>query len=212
MTTLAIVPVKPFSEGKSRLDGVLTDFERYQLNEQLFKNTITVLSCVQQFERIIAISRDPVVLKLAREMGAATQLEAGRGLNQALYQVNNTLDKRMDGALVIPTDLPMLSEEDVNTILDMGKEKPVVVVVPDRHQRGTNALFVNPVGCIPYRFGSNSAKKHVAEGQKRGIRTIITQIAGMNIDLDLEEDLDLLKAKGYFPNIQVLNSMEETVR
>jgi 2-phospho-L-lactate/phosphoenolpyruvate guanylyltransferase len=211
MTTLAIVPVKPFHEGKSRLDGVLTDIERYHLNAQLLRKTIGVLSNIKAIERIIVISRDPEVLEMSRDLRAFPLPEVGEGLNQALYQVNNTLDKVSDRVLVIPTDLPLLSEEDVIKVMDKGKVKPVVVVVPDRHQKGTNALLVNPVGSIRYRFGSNSAKKHATEAQKRNINTIIMNIPGISFDLDLIEDWALLKSTGYLIPVQIPDPMEETV-
>lgn len=138
-------------------------------------------------------------------------MENNQGLNRALYQVNNTLDKCCDRVLVIPTDLPLLSGEDVQKVMNLGQTQPSVVIVPDRRQKGTNALLVNPVGCIRYRFGSCSANKHAAEAQKRNIPVIITQIPGINLDLDQEDDLELLKSMGYILPAQSPNPMEETV-
>jgi 2-phospho-L-lactate guanylyltransferase len=211
MKTLAIIPVKPFREGKSRLSGVMTDTERYQLNVHSLRQTIHVIKNVEDIDGTIIISRDPEVLETARSLSLKTIMEIGQGLNRALYQVNNTLNKDCDRVMVIPTDLPLLSREDIQKVLDLGCEKPVVVIVPDRHHRGTNALLVNPVGCIRYRFGINSAKKHAFEAQKRDIPTIITDIPGISIDLDMEEDLELLKSSGYQLPVQMPNPMEETI-
>jgi 2-phospho-L-lactate guanylyltransferase len=212
MTTCAIVPAKPFHEGKSRLDGYLTNNERYQLNEYCLKNTLNILNGVPEIDKTIVISRDADVLKIARKMNASVVQEKGSlGLNKALYQVNNTLDKCSDRILIIPTDLPLLTVKDIQIVLDFGKTPPVVVVVPDRRNKGTNALLVFPPGCIRYRFGSNSSKKHVAEAQKRGLRVFEINIPGISLDLDLVEDLELYKASGYSWPIQALRSMEETI-
>jgi 2-phospho-L-lactate guanylyltransferase len=211
MKTLAIVPVKPFHEGKSRLMGVLTDEERYQLNLHCLKRTINILADLEDIDEIIVISRDPEALENARNLGARSLVENNNGLNRALYQVNNTLDKTCDRILVVPTDLPLLSGQDIQKVMNLGQVKPAVVIVPDRRQKGTNALLVNPVGCIRYRFGSCSAKKHTTEAQKRDIPVIITQIPGISLDLDQEEDLELLKSTGYILPSQIPNPMEETV-
>jgi 2-phospho-L-lactate guanylyltransferase len=211
MKTLAIVPVKPFHEGKSRLNGVLTNDERYQLNLHSLKRTISILSDLEDIDEIIVISRDPEALEIARKLGTISILENNQGLNRALYQVNNTLDKSCDRVLVIPTDLPLVSGEDIQKVINLGQTQPVVVIVPDRRQKGTNALLVNPVGSIRYRFGSCSAKKHSAEAQKRDIPVIITQIPGISLDLDQEEDLECLRSTGYILPAQISNPMEETV-
>ena len=211
MKTLATVPVKPLHEGKSRLDGVLTADERYQLNHYSLKKTINTLAGLEDIDGIIVISRDTDVLDIARSLRATTLLENGHGLNQALYQVNNTLDKACDRVLVIPTDLPLLTGEDIQKVMELGRKQPVVVIIPDRCQKGTNALLVNPVGSIRYRFGSHSARKHAAEATKRDIPAIIAQIPGIGFDLDQEEDLELLKSTGYRMPFQIPDPMEETV-
>jgi 2-phospho-L-lactate/phosphoenolpyruvate guanylyltransferase len=213
MTTWAVIPVKPFNEGKSRLRGVMSDNERYQLNVRSFCNTLEVISGVNTVDRMLVISRDPEALKIAGQAGARTLTENGnRGLNQALYQANNTLDKNNDRILVLPTDLLFLTGEDVLKIIELGEKPPVVVIVADRRNKGTNALLVYPVGSIRYRFGENSSKKHMAEAQKRGIQTILTDIPGMRLDLDLVEDLEYVKSMGYSIPIRAFNPMEETVR
>jgi 2-phospho-L-lactate guanylyltransferase len=213
MTTWALIPVKPFNEGKSRLASILSESERYQLNVKCLCKTLNVLSGVKTIEKMLVISRDPEALKIADQAKAQTLVEEGnRGLNQALYQANNTLDKTCDLILVIPTDLPLLAGEDVQKILELGATPPVVVIVADRRNKGTNALLVNPVGCIRYRFGENSSKKHMAEAQKRGIRAILTDIQGISLDLDLVEDLEYIKSNGYILPIRANNPMEETVR
>lgn len=213
MTTWALIPVKPFSEGKSRLGGILTESERYQLNVKSLCKTLNILSGVKTIEKMLVISKDPEALKIADQAKVQALVEEGsRGLNQALYQANNTLDKTCDRILVIPTDLPLLAEEDVHRVLELGTKPPVVVIVADRRNKGTNALLVNPVGCIRYRFGENSARKHLAEAQKRGIKAILTDIPGISLDLDLVEDLEYIKSNGYSLPIRAYNPMEETVR
>jgi 2-phospho-L-lactate guanylyltransferase len=57
------------------------------------------------------------------------------------------------GVLILPSDLPLLSKEDVTRIIDLSLEPPVVVIAPDRRNEGTNALLIRPTGLISYQFG-----------------------------------------------------------
>lgn len=212
MTTWAIVPVKSFQTGKSRLGGILSDDERRQLNEYLLKRTLSVLMAVNGLEKILVISKDEMALEKARLVGASTLLETGEGgLNRALYQATNTLDKSMDRLLVIPTDLLLMTSDDVEQLLELGSNPPVVVVAPDRYENGTNALLVHPAGNIRYRYGQGSSKKHIEEAHKRGINVIIPVLPDLTFDLDMPEDLNILNSIGYIIPIQSINPVEEKV-
>jgi 2-phospho-L-lactate guanylyltransferase len=212
MTTWAVIPVKPLNVGKSRLGGILSDIERVQLNEFMLHNTIYVLKKVKAIENVLIVSRDKQVLEIARQAGAIALLEnENSSLNKALYQATNTLNKYIDRIIVIPTDLPLITAEDVDKLLEQGCKPPVVVVVPDRNNNGTNALLVYPAGSIRYRFGQHSSAKHVEEAHKRGIRVILSNILAMGLDLDVPEDLELIKSRGYIIPIQPIKSVEEKV-
>lgn len=212
MTNWAIVPVKPFQIGKARLGGVLTVEQRVKLNRLLMIRTIHVLNEVRSLDSILVISRSGEVLELARKAGCcALEQNGSGGLNSALYQVNNKLCKSEDCVIVIPTDLPLMTSDDIFQLLEMGKNPPVVIVVPDRHQNGTNALLVNPKGIIRYRFGQKSSIKHMEEARKRNIPVIVKTIQTVSIDLDSPDDLELLKSFGFIIPIYSVNNVEETV-
>ncbi|MGA9397953.1 MAG: 2-phospho-L-lactate guanylyltransferase [Anaerolineaceae bacterium] len=212
MTTWAIVPAKPFQTGKSRLGGILSDGDRLQLNTYLLRHTLSILRKVNAIDKILVISKDEQVLMIARQEGTDVLLETGKGgLNRALYQANNTLNKSEDRIVVIPTDLPLMTPDDIEQLLAMGSHPPVVVVVPDRCHNGTNALLVNPAGSIRYRYGQGSFNKHVEEARKRGINVIVPVLPDLTLDLDVPEDLDLLKSIGYIIPILSIKPVEEKV-
>lgn len=194
MTFWAIVPVKPLRHGKSRLAGVLTEDERMVLNQYLLANTLDVLRPVRRIDHILVISRDPQALTLAREHGARTVLEHGTPqLNLALTRA--TLVARHHtarGVLILPADLPLLTKEDVNMMIEKAKSPPVVVIAPDRHRTGTNGLLVYPVGLIPYEFGPNSFERHCESARLVGARLEICELPSLGLDMDLPEDLHLV--------------------
>lgn len=202
MTFWAIVPVKPLRRGKSRLAGVLTEEERLDLNRQLLIHTVDTLKEISEIEHVLVVSRDQAALSLARAHGARTVQENGAPeLNVALTRAT-IVAKRYEtrGVLIIPSDLPLISKEDVYAMLELVKDPPVVVVVPDRKKEGTNALLVCPVGLIEYDYGPNSFERHCQRAQQAGARLEICELPSLALDMDVPEDLELVsnELKGWF--------------
>ena len=197
MTLWAIVPIKPFRHGKSRLAGVLSDAERAALNHSLMINTLQVLATVPEIEYTLVVSRDQQALAIAREHGARTVQEQGSPqLNQALARATVVaLGHAVRQVLVLPADLPLLKREDVQAVIDCSRQPPVVVIAPDRRGHGTNAMLVNPAGRIHYSFGAGSFERHCALARKAGARLEICERPNLALDLDLPEDLALVKGE-----------------
>jgi 2-phospho-L-lactate guanylyltransferase len=201
MTLWAIVPVKPLRRGKSRLSKILTEDERTDLNKRLLANTLETLSEIPEIEHVLVISRDQAALSLAREFGARTVLENGMPLlNVALTRATVVArEYATRGVLIVPADLPLITPEDVRVMLSMVKEPPVVVVAPDRHREGTNALLVCPAGLIEYDFGPGSFERHCERVRSVGARLEIVELDSLALDMDVPDDLDLVSQefKGF---------------
>jgi len=195
VTLWAIVPVKPLRRGKSRLAGTLSDDERTELNRMLLERTLTMLSDLEEVQRILVVSRDPHALAIARSQGARTMREDGQPqLNRALQCATTVAQAHSArSVLVLPADLPLVTREDLRTLIGRATEPPVVVIAPDRRERGTNALLMSPAGLIDYDFGENSFGRHCARAREIGARLEIVNLPTLGLDLDLPEDLDLIK-------------------
>lgn len=194
MTLWAIVPVKPLRRGKSRLATVLSEEERADLNSRLLAHTVDTLAALPEIEHVLVISRDPAALALAREHGARTVQENGAPqLNIALARATIVAKNYVTrGVLIVPADLPLITPEDVRAMLERAKDPPVVVVAPDRHRTGTNALLVCPVGLIDYDFGGGSFQRHCERARKAGARLEICDLPSLALDMDVPEDLELV--------------------
>ena len=194
MTLWAIVPVKPLRRGKSRLAGTLTDDERAQLNENLLNHTLETLSGLKELEQVLVVSRDPHALTIARKHGARTVREDGQPqLNTALTRATVVAKVHAtSGVLILPADLPLLSQTDILSLIERATNPPVVVIAPDRHEKGTNALLMSPAGLIEYDFGDGSYHRHCQRAKKAGARLEIVNLPSLSLDLDLPEDLALL--------------------
>jgi 2-phospho-L-lactate guanylyltransferase len=197
MTLWAIVPVKPLRRGKSRLANVLSQEERADLNRKLLIHTIDTLTAIPEIEQVLVVSRDQAALALAREHGARTVQEKGAPqLNIALARATDLVKNYVTrGVLIVPADLPLISPEDVRAMLERVQAAPVVVVAPDRHRQGTNALLVCPVGLIDYDFGPDSFQRHCDRAQQAGARLEICELPSLALDVDLPEDLDLVESE-----------------
>jgi len=195
MTLWAIVPVKPLRRGKSRLAGLLTEDERAKLNQDLLQHTLNTLTGLKELEQVLVVSRDPNALTIARHHGARTVQEDGQPhLNTALTRATVVAQVYATrGVLVLPADLPLITREDVLTLIERAGNSPVVVIAPDRHRKGTNALLISPAGLIEYDFGGGSFERHCERARKAGARLEIVELPSLGLDLDLPEDLELVK-------------------
>ncbi|HEX2979074.1 MAG TPA: 2-phospho-L-lactate guanylyltransferase [Anaerolineaceae bacterium] len=195
MSLWAIIPVKPLRRGKSRLAGVLTEDERALLNYSMLSNTLNVLGEIPEVTDKLVVSRDPAALALAREYGARTLQEDGNpGLNTALRRATVVAQAyAARGVLILPADLPLLTPPDLAELLLHANKPPVVALAPDRRGDGTNAMLLSPADLIDFHYGPGSFQKHVSEAKKADVRVEVCSLFSLGLDLDLPEDLELLR-------------------
>jgi 2-phospho-L-lactate guanylyltransferase len=188
--------------GKSRLAGIISDEARVTLNEKLLGHTLQILAKMQDIGQVLVVSRDPNVLTIARDYGAKTILENGSPqLNTALTRATVFAQLHsVRGVLILPADLPLLSETDIRSIIELANDKPPVVVIsPDRHEDGTNALLISPAGLIEYDFGPGSFNRHCQRARDASARLEIIKLPSLAFDLDVPEDLKMLEELEYIP-------------
>ena len=157
-------------------------------------HTVDILGEIPEIEHVLVVSRDQGALSLARAHGARTVQEKGAPeLNVALTRATIVAKRYATrGVLIIPSDLPMISKEDVYAMLDKVNDPPVVVVAPDRKKKGTNALLICPVGLIEYDYGPDSFERHCQHAREAGARLEICELPTLALDMDVPEDLELV--------------------
>lgn len=196
MSLCAIIPVKPLRRGKSRLAGILTSSQREVLNEYLLGSVLDCIKTIELIDHIIVISYDPAALSFARKYGAYTVLEnRNTNINRALRRA--TMAAMAYGAtklLILPADLPLVTETDIREFLALEEEPPLMAIAPDRKMFGTNAMLINPLGAIKYNYGEWSFRKHIEQAERKGIKVKILQNKNISFDLDIPDDWELLKS------------------
>ncbi len=192
MKVWAIMPVKPLVRAKSRLASILTPEQRRKLSLGMMCHNLSVLNDVPSIAGILVISRDGKVLSIARENGAKTVQESGNPeLNSALLRATELLKVwGADAILILPSDLPLLSVEDVEQIVHLGRFPASIVIASDKHQEGTNALLIHPPGLITYSYGEGSFSRHVANAQLEGAEVHVYESDRLALDLDTPEDIE----------------------
>lgn len=190
MTTIAVVPVKHLSDAKTRLAGRLTPAERRTLVLELLDHLLGVLIHSELIEDIIVVSPDPEIGRKAEATGATALLQSGAGLNEAiLLGRDEALRRGADGMLVLLADLPLLTSADVDAIVRSIGDS-AVVLAPDRHERGTNALAMRPPEAIEPAFGIDSLHRHRLAACEHGLTTREYRAQGTGFDIDTPADLE----------------------
>ena len=195
------MPVKPLRRGKSRLADTLTEDERAKLNSHLLSHTLKTLKETPNVAEVLVVSRDPKALTIARNHDARTIRENGAPhLNTALERATAVAKMyTTNGVLILPADLPLISQKDIEKLITAANGgKRVVVITPDRHKNGTNALLISPAGIIDYDYGENSFERHCENARKAGARLEVCDLPSIELDLDLPEDLELVAEKFNF--------------
>ena len=88
-------------------------------------------------------------------------------------------------------------------LIDRAVKPPVVVIAPDRHKKGTNALLMCPAGLIEYDFGGDSFARHCERAKQAGARLEVVELPSLGLDLDLPADLDLVREQLEILNLKV---------
>ena len=191
-----MVPVKPLDRAKSRLASALAPAERASLVQSLLERTVGILRQVPAVTEILVVTRDPGVAGWASQTGSQVLREDREpDLNRELASATRLAQaQRAEAVLILHADLPRVTAADVEAMTAFAATPPIVVVAPDRRGRGTNALLCMPPGLIEYRFGPDSFALHCAQAQAVGARLEVCSSPGLAFDLDLPEDLELLRA------------------
>ncbi len=187
-----VVPVKPFGEGKSRLARTLDRAQRDAYSRRWLARVLTTAKQWGGFAGMAVISHDPAVWALTQRLGAQPVEETGEGLNPALEQARAAvMAAGAEAVLVLPSDLPLLTVDDLAQLADLPQAGRGMVIAPS-HDGGTNALLLRPPDAIPYSFGAASFARHLAFAQAAGLPYRVYHSSTLALDVDYPEDLAAL--------------------
>jgi 2-phospho-L-lactate guanylyltransferase len=192
MRTLAILPVKSFPKAKQRLSSEIEAPVRRQLAESMLYDVLRALNATD-LDDVIVVTAGDAVAEIARDQGARVVIDAEEGHNAAAsLGVTEALRAGAERALLVPGDCPILEPDEVNQLLARDPGERSLIIVPDRHGTGTNALLIRPPDALTPAFGPGSCQRHARLAQSAGIVYEIVHVPSLALDIDTPEDLAAL--------------------
>jgi 2-phospho-L-lactate guanylyltransferase len=189
MRIWAVIPIKTLEKAKKRLASVLSVEDRKKLVLHLFEHTLQELADWQVLEGILVVSCDPFINQFVAPYGFDFLLEdQPNGLNGSIQLAAEYLDsKGVETMLVIHGDLPLVSQKELNRLVEAAPAQGILIA-PDRHQSGTNVLWVAPPLIIPFAYGCDSFQKHQELANQVNCPLVIFQSETLGLDIDFPDD------------------------
>ena len=139
-----------------------------------------------------AVRRGPETDDLPPASCSRVETEPESQLNAALTQAARyAVARGATKVLILPTDMPNLTAEDVRTMASPRGRGPQIIIAPSR-DGGTNALLLQPGQAIPFAFGRDSFRRHQRLAVEAGIPVQVVESASLLFDVDLPEDYRLV--------------------
>ena len=189
--TWALVPVKAFGRGKSRLSTALSEAERAAFARRLLEHVLDTL-IVSGLDGILVATDSSEVAETARQRAARICWDPPDALNLATVVDRGLVELSAfgaDSALVLMADLPAIEPDDLHAVLALLAEHDVVVV-PAADGVHTNALALSPPTCMRTAFGrADSFQAHLAAARSANLRTAAFDHPRLAFDVDGPADL-----------------------
>lgn len=195
MRTVAILPVKRFVQAKQRLGDAVGETERRELAGAMVLDVLTALTTVKGLAELIVVTSEPAASEAAKRIGAQVVEDRDEAGQSAAAELGLTAarKRKAERALLVPGDCPTLDASELDLLLAAPRvEGPTVVIVPDRHGHGTNALLLAPTDAVAPSFGPGSFARHAALARAAGARIKVAQVPSLELDVDTPDDLGAL--------------------
>jgi 2-phospho-L-lactate guanylyltransferase len=208
MRTLAILPVKSFAAAKQRLADALGAGSRHALAQAMFRDVLGTLRHVPGLDGIVVVTSDRDAESAARgyRVVVLPDTEQAGQSRAALIGIRHALAEGCDRVLLVPGDTPLVEPGELSRLLGDDRETaaegpaarvgtPEVLIVPDRHGTGTNALVLSPPDAIEPSFGPGSFARHMAAAERAGVPHRAEVVRTLALDVDTPADLAELVAE-----------------
>jgi 2-phospho-L-lactate guanylyltransferase len=195
MSTWAIVPVKGFDHGKSRLMPALAPDDRRALSIALFRRVLRACTGCSAIDHVLVATDSPRALtslpRTSQLLDPAPSLPFARVLDRALAHAHAHGATR---AVIALGDLPLIEPRDIAELVAAFARAPIVVA-PDHWRRGVGAIAVTLPAPLPMQLGHRDSFHRTmrAAGERRA-QVALVHNPHLSRDLDTGADLRALAA------------------
>lgn len=191
----AIIPVREFRNTKLRLSRILTESQRAAITESFLIHTSRVLD-ESDIKSTLVVSSDGIQSNSKFNFQKIKIIQESTyhgGVNSAVTDGVSQIRKMADNPkiLVIPSDLPFLSGEAINKVLELLNVYDLVIN-PSFKKDGTNLLAFRLSNIIPLYYDQDSYSNHLKEANSRKLNFLSIQWKEFSFDVDSPEDLEIL--------------------
>jgi len=168
----------------------------------MFEEVISTVSQSDKINKIIVVSKDKSLKELAEKFDFIQLGDEELGVNAAVSIADDFLrDYEIDASVVLPQDIPLMTTDDLDNLLNFTESSKSILIVPSRRFDGTNALVRKPSSVMETHYDEDSYKIHLKTGKAISAKTSLVLIKRIMIDVDNQHDIEFLLKQNEKPNL-----------
>ena len=185
MALPVLLPLKYVNFSKSRLNEILGQNKKH-LVITLLEDMIALLQKFPEIEIYLLTKKENLDI-IPQELEVKFILENEKDLNRALEKGVSFMKTKEKKVLILPLDLPFITEEDIKKLIIISKDDGGAISPSSRD--GTSAIILPLDRNFKLQFGERSFQKHLSEFEKKKIPFQIHYSESLYYDLDTPEDV-----------------------
>ena len=193
MRAALLIPVKNLTNAKQRLAGALDQARRSQLAEAMLRDVMNAAAGVSNRLDAFLVTGDSQAQAMAAEFSFGVIEDTRNESETAAIDMATSWCERhgYDTSVVVPGDIPLITGDELKQVLDAAPVEGAVFV-PAYDRRGSNCILRRPASLIPLHFGNDSFLPHCEAMKKTGKPLVVLEMAGIGLDIDNPQELELL--------------------
>ena len=201
MKIAAIIPVKTFSNAKTRLD--LSPQKIELLCKIMLEEILQITSISPRIEKTIVVTKEKQAIEIAEKFNATViKDEEEESVNSAVALADKyLLENNFDASIVLPQDIPYIKTQDIDFMLNYIAPPNFAIIVPSRRFDGTNALVRMPIDLMKTHYDEDSYKIHMNTAKNHTLNVAMVFVKRIMWDVDNKEDLEFLLEQNDKPQI-----------
>ena len=202
MKIAAIIPVKTFSNAKTRLD--LSPQKIEELCKVMLEEILHTISISPQIEKTIIVTKEGKAIEIGKKFNTIIIIdEKEESVNSAVALADKyLLENCFDASIVFPQDIPYIKTQDIDFMLNYKTPPNFAIIVPSRRFDGTNALVRMPVDLMETHYDEDSYKIHMNTAKEHTLNVAMVFVKRIMWDVDNAEDLEFLLEQKEKPQIE----------
>ena len=202
MKIAVIIPVKTFSNAKTRLD--LSPQKIEGLCKIMLEEILHTISISPQIEKTILVTKEEKAIEIGKKFNVIIiRDEKEESVNNAVALADKyLLENKFDVSIVFPQDIPYIKTQDIDFMLKYMAQPNFAIIIPSRRFDGTNALVRMPIDLMKTHYDEDSYKIHMNTAKEYTLNVAMVFVKRIMWDVDNKEDLEFLLEQNDKPQIE----------